>query len=138
MTEYIEREAALNASKIVYIEYIEIDGDGYEDGNADEIPVVFRRDIEAIPAADVVTRDCYNRLLAENDELRKERPVRHGRWLSMDGDNITVSLDEYGCPTDSCRCSECGDWLTASDEYSVRGRYCANCGARMDKDGGGE
>lgn len=27
------------------------------------------------PAADVVARDCYDRLLAENDELRKERPV---------------------------------------------------------------
>lgn len=61
MDEYIKRSDALNASKIVYIEYIEIDGDGYEDGNADEIPVVLKRDIEAIPAADVV-------------------PVVHGRW----------------------------------------------------------
>lgn len=62
MADYIERDAALNASKIVYIEYIEIDGNGYEDGNADEIPVVFKRDIEAIPAADVVPvvrcKDC--------------------------------------------------------------------------------
>lgn len=60
--DYIKRSDALNASKIVYIEYIEIDGDGYEDGNADEIPVVFKRDIEAIPAADVVPvvrcKDC--------------------------------------------------------------------------------
>ena len=31
--------------------------------------------VEDYPAADVVTRDCYDRLLAENDELRKERPV---------------------------------------------------------------
>ncbi len=31
--------------------------------------------INTFPAADVVARDCYNRLLAENDELRKERPV---------------------------------------------------------------
>ena len=62
MNEYIEREAAINASKIVYIEYIEIDGEGYEDGNADDIPVVFKRDIEAIPAADVIPvvrcKDC--------------------------------------------------------------------------------
>lgn len=27
------------------------------------------------PAADVVARDCYDRVLVENDELRKERPV---------------------------------------------------------------
>ena len=60
--DYISRKAALNASKIVYIEYIEVDGDGYEDGNADEIPVVFKRDIEAIPAADVVE-------------------VRHASWI---------------------------------------------------------
>ena len=31
--------------------------------------------VEDYPAADVVARDCYDRLLAENDELRKERPV---------------------------------------------------------------
>lgn len=64
MSDYISREAVLNASKIVYIEYIEIDGDGYEDGNADEIPVVFKRDIEAIPAADVrpvvLCKDCVH------------------------------------------------------------------------------
>lgn len=33
------------------------------------------RQVEDYPAADVVARDCYDRLLAENDELRKERPV---------------------------------------------------------------
>lgn len=34
-----------------------------------------RTGLANIPAADVVARDCYDRLLAENDELRKERPV---------------------------------------------------------------
>lgn len=52
--EYIEREAALNASKIVYIECIEVDGGGYEDGRAEDIPVVFKKDIESLPIADVV------------------------------------------------------------------------------------
>lgn len=69
--EYIEREAALNASKIVYIEYIEVDNEGYEDGNADVIPVVFKKDIEAIPAADVVEvvrcKDCVHYDKGEND-----------------------------------------------------------------------
>jgi hypothetical protein len=75
--EYIEREAALNASKIVYIECIEVDGEVCEDGIADDIPVVFKKDIEALPTADVV-------------------PIRHGKWNS-DG-----SCSCCGCfaPTD--------------------------------------
>jgi len=58
----VKRSDVLDASKIVYIEYIEVDGEGYEEGNADDIPVVFKQDIEAIPAADVVEvvrcKDC--------------------------------------------------------------------------------
>lgn len=53
MSDYIKRDKALNASKIVYVEYIELDGDGYEEANADNIPIVLKKDIEAIPAADV-------------------------------------------------------------------------------------
>ena len=111
MAEYIEREAAINASKIVYIEYIEVDGEGYEDGNADEIPVVFKRDIEAIPAADVV-------------------PVRHGRWINICGDRESPR-----------QCSECLQDFDYIDGicYLVSGqrlpRYCPACGALMDKDG---
>lgn len=72
--------------------------------------------------------------------LAKEQdvvPVKRGRWLSMDSEKA-VTMSDDGCPVDSCCCSECGDWLTGSDEYAVRGRYCPNCGARMDKDGGAE
>lgn len=29
-------------------------------------------------------------------------------------------------------CSVCGDWLSASDEYLVKGNYCPNCGAKME------
>lgn len=46
------------------------------------LPTTFYNGIMAVrgglattPTADVVARDCYDRLLAENDELRKERPV---------------------------------------------------------------
>ena len=59
--------------------------------------------------------------------------VKHGRWIDSKG-NI-VLLDDTGCPTHSCICSECGEWLTASDEYACIGKYCPNCGARMDGDG---
>lgn len=76
--QYIEREAALQAlCEAVHV----------KDGN---IPCrnqlvsclwtgtrtqEYAEKILAIPAANVVARDCYDRLLAENDELRKERPV---------------------------------------------------------------
>lgn len=65
MAEYIPREAAMEAVDNADV-MCDIHPDAYR---------VLRRYIERIPAADVVTRDCYDRLLAENDELRKERPV---------------------------------------------------------------
>lgn len=62
MADYIRRDDALGASRIVYIEYLETDDDGYVEGDIDTIPVVFKKDIEAIPAADVVEvvrcKDC--------------------------------------------------------------------------------
>lgn len=121
MAEYIEREAAKRI-----VDDIDTWSSGWRN--------YAKLQMDSIPAADVVSRDCYDRLLAENDELRKERPVRHGRWLSMDTEKV-IAMDDDGCPVDSCRCSECGDWLTGSDEYMVRGRFCPNCGARMDGDG---
>lgn len=73
--------------------------------------------VEALPAADVA-------------------PVRRGRWIS-DGPGkrfgTVVRLDKDGCPVDTCHCSECGEWLTASDEYPVIGYYCPNCGAKMEE-----
>ncbi len=69
----------------------------------------------------------------DNGYLRgyeKGKADRHkGEWRNLDGE--PVPLDEGGCPTESAWCSECGTWLVASDEYSVIGRFCPNCGARM-------
>ena len=70
MAEYIEREAALA---------FPFANGRYDHKNADPHFIngceSYMEWLEAIPAADVVARDCYDRLLAENDELRKERPV---------------------------------------------------------------
>lgn len=68
MAEYIERDSAV--AKIT--ELINQSGKytDYECGADDACFIV-----DHIPAADVVARDCYDRLLTENDELRKERPV---------------------------------------------------------------
>jgi len=104
MDEYIEREAACKAINA----YKRRGSPHYNEGIADAANAIY-----AIPAADVAL-------------------VRHGRWLSMDSENV-IAMDDDGCPVDSCRCSECGDWLTGSDEYMTRGRYCPNCGALMDK-----
>ena len=110
MTDYIRREDALNASKIVYIEYLEIDDDQYIEGEADYFPVVFKKDIEKIPAADVVEQ-------------------KHGQWLItdryhdfMDGTELTI-----------LKCSECGDEFSLDGERPAK-KYCSNCGARMDGD----
>ena len=56
--------------------------------------------------------------------------VRHGYWIN--GKGKRVQLDDNGWVTDESYCSVCGDILSASDEYAVTGRYCPNCGARMD------
>ena len=70
--EYIEREAAVMKIREWFWSapgvHPKLDRDAAEE-------IMF-----AIPAADVVARDCYDRLLSKNDELRKERPVRHGKW----------------------------------------------------------
>lgn len=103
MTDYIDRESALNASKIVYIEYIELDGEGYEDGNADDIPVVFKKDIEAIPAADV-------------------KPVVRGEWIKL---NMHRGMEQFKCSVcmQECYVPTCME----EPMYS----FCPNCGAEM-------
>lgn len=64
-------------------------------------------------------------------ELPSAQPQRRtGKWISEVKGKKAI-IDEYGNVTCSAHCSECGDWLTASDEYACRGRYCPSCGADM-------
>lgn len=53
-----------------------------------------------------------------------------GHWISMWTEKQIHTKD--GIVSESVKCSECDEWLTASDEYDCYGRYCPNCGARMD------
>ena len=64
------------------------------------------------------------------EELEAQMP-KEGEWIDDNG--AKVPLDRDGYTTGWCQCSVCGDWLIASDEYEVRGRYCPNCGSRMAK-----
>ena len=76
-------------------------------------------------AADII--EAQQKRIAE---LEAQMP-KEGEW--RDDNGAVVPLDDYGYTTDLCQCSVCGDWLIASDEYEVRGRYCPNCGSRMRK-----
>lgn len=115
MAEYIERESL--AADGWYLQR-HINGDGYA--------CVQSMNILDIPAADVVSRDCYDRLLAENDELRKERPVRHGRWI--------VTAEFTDCVY--AHCDQCKITQVFFHNKPLT-NYCPNCGARMDGDGDG-
>lgn len=58
--------------------------------------------------------------------------VRRGRWVDENKNPVPWDECNSKCPSHSAYCSECGEWLTASDEYPVTGLYCPNCGALMD------
>lgn len=71
----------------------------------------------------------YQRALTAMSNLPSAQPERKkGKWID---EGKIVPLNEFGCTTGWCECSECGKWLVASDEYSIHGNYCPNCGADM-------
>ena len=55
-----------------------------------------------------------------------------GHWISVNTGKQSHTKD--GMAIESVKCSECDEWLTASDEYDCYGRYCPNCGARMESE----
>ena len=58
----------------------------------------------SLPVADVVARDCYDRLLAENDRLRKERPVVRCK-----------DCKHYDCEDGDQKCVKDAEWV---EEYA--------------------
>ncbi len=64
------------------------------------------------------------------EALSADKP--QAEWRDSDGN--FVPLDEDGCTTASAWCSNCGEWLTGSDEYWTSGRFCPNCGYQMRKE----
>ena len=57
MSDLISRSAALNATKLVYVECLYEDEWVYAEGEADDVDVVFAKDIRALPAVDAVPID---------------------------------------------------------------------------------
>lgn len=86
--------------------------------------------------------DMKAQLEPENEDIFKaivealEQEPRKGHWIGQKKigfgkwKECIVPLKD-GFVTDSCSCSECGDWLTGSDEYQCSGNFCPNCGADM-------
>lgn len=63
-------------------------------------------------------------------DMVEEMPTierKTGKWISDTDDEPVVIKD--GFPDKSCYCSECREWLVASDEYAVKGNFCPNCGS---------
>lgn len=54
MNDLIRRKDVLNATKMVYIECIYVDEEGYEETEMDNRDVVFKSDILALPVVDAV------------------------------------------------------------------------------------
>ena len=51
-----------------------------------------------------------------------------GEWI---GDNEEKVETIDGSTVKSATCSNCGNWLVGSDEYSCAGHFCPACGAPM-------
>ena len=120
---FIRREAA-KAKKIYSVERREL-----------VVPVA---EIDWIPPADVVARDCYDRILAENDTMRNQlakvgkkvgdkmddvRPVVRGKWY----------WNNYRYDWCCSNCSHSADHYIGNDDaYKEPSfKFCPHCGADM-------
>ena len=77
---------------------------------------------------EAVTATYVMALSALRGPTRKQVEKMRGEWIA-DGEKVPV--DENGCPRDWAKCSVCGEYLTASEEYDCTGHFCPNCGAPM-------
>lgn len=128
MDDLISRQAALDAIKSVRIKHMAQGNDVTPIWEcADEVLKV--PTVE--PTADL-SEYCDKLWKTAYERGKAEAQPRKGRWISETKGKVAI-LDEFGNVSCSAHCFECGDWLTASDEYSCRGNYCPNCGARMEE-----
>lgn len=98
---------------------------------------------EIVQDTDTYWGSCSKALQKELDEQKQVfllalsalRPITReqvegmrGEWID-DGEKVPV--DENGCPRDWAKCSVCGEYLTASEEYDCTGHFCPACGSPM-------
>ena len=143
MTEYIEREAALE----IAMQYCP-DGDG----SCSKAGVDMREmldEIESIPAADVVEvvrcKDCY---FYAHDQSDSEGIGWCGNTAGGSGCGNRPVYDSFFCACGSMRTNKGWKWIWRGfnivcpicqyEPYFARSdlpKFCPNCGARMDGDG---
>lgn len=80
--------------------------------------------LESIAPADVVSRDYYDKLLRENEELRKERPVAHGKWINDHNGRYSPLGDNF-------LCSVCKEPSLRAYGKPAKTNFCSNCGADL-------
>ena len=86
-------------------------------------------DGEKLKHAFDLTDETVDTLLAALRGPTREMVERmRGEWI---GDNEEKVETIDGSPTKSATCSNCGNWLVGSDEYSCAGYFCPACGAPM-------
>lgn len=56
-----------------------------------------------------------------------------GHWIGDNGTTVYVNSEGNLADFRACKCSECGEWLTGSDEYVCGGRFCPSCGIKMEE-----
>lgn len=82
-------------------------------------------------SGEIWARDCEAlriALTALRPITREQVEGMRGEWID-DGEKVPV--DENGCPRDWAKCSVCGEYLTASEEYDCTGHFCPACGSPM-------
>lgn len=113
MSDYISREAALEAFENADADVMEDYGDGTSDWGFGRENI--RETLNSVPAADV-------------------EPERNGRWEECDW----VDVDEHGFGTRrtfkaGLRCSQCA--CVFKKKLLWKRNYCPSCGAKMDLEG---
>lgn len=88
---------------------------------------------EVIPPSTHNTVDLEHLPICQAWECVKQNaiPFLKARWMRMDDPFEYAEINENGEVQESAKCSYCGEWLVASDEYPVVGNFCPNCGAYM-------
>lgn len=83
---------------------------------------------KATPSCVEAVRWSVKALKALRPITREQMERMRGEWIA-DGEKVPV--DENGCPRDWAKCSVCGEYLTASEEYDCTGHFCPACGSPM-------
>ena len=83
---------------------------------------------KATPSCVEAVRWSVKALKALRPVSREQVEKMRGEWIA-DGEKVPV--DENGCPRDWAKCSVCGEYLTASEEYDCTGHFCPACGSPM-------